>query len=98
MNNLIEQLKGYKTYIVASLAVIYALTGLLSGQLTVTQAVAYILSSGGLAALRGAIAKVQVYLPLIEQIWVALHTQQTITATPVPDPNAPQVQTPPQTV
>lgn len=50
-------LKGYKTYIVAGIAVISAVGGYLTGDLSLADTIQAILASGAVAALRDAIAK-----------------------------------------
>jgi len=48
-------IKGKKTYIVCALAIIYALTGVATGNLEITQAVETILAALGAASLRNAL-------------------------------------------
>lgn len=50
-------LKGYKTYILAGVAVITAVGGYLAGDLSLGDAIQAVIASGAVAALRDAIAK-----------------------------------------
>lgn len=50
-------LKGYKTYIVATIAVITAVGGYLVGDLSLQDTIQAIVASGAIAAIRDAIAK-----------------------------------------
>ena len=49
-------LKGYKSYVMAGLVLLYGLTGLLTGHMTMTEALGVILSSGTIASLRAGIS------------------------------------------
>jgi hypothetical protein len=68
MNNLINWLKGKKTYTVAIIAVVYALSSVATGNMSWQQAVAWFLGSGAISSLRSAIADVQVWLPYLEGV------------------------------
>ena len=50
-------LKGYKTYIVAGMAALTAITGYLVGDISLADAIQGVLASGAIAAIRDAIAK-----------------------------------------
>lgn len=63
MQKFINSLKGYKTYAVSVATLVYAVTGYVSGNMTLTQLIGFLLFGAGAATLRGAIAKVEVYLP-----------------------------------
>lgn len=52
-------LSGYKTYIIAVLGIIYAISGFLTGHVDANTAIQLILGSGGLAALRHGISTTQ---------------------------------------
>lgn len=52
-------MNGSKTYIVAGLIVVYAIASVYFKQMTYDQAVAWVLGSGAIAALRSAIKKLQ---------------------------------------
>lgn len=98
MNNLISWLKGKKTYTVAIIAVVYALSSVATGNMSWQQAVAWFLGSGAISSLRSAIADVQVWLPYLEEVINTLHpttppaaTITTTTAT-TDAPVAPTVQ------
>jgi len=56
-------LNNKKTYGVAALMVIYALASVYFHQMTVEQALGWLLGSGGLASLRHSIDKIQAKLP-----------------------------------
>lgn len=55
---MIDTINGYKTYIVAFLLFLYALLSVFFGQMTIDQAVAYVLGAGGIAAMRHGISKI----------------------------------------
>lgn len=59
MSNIIGTLDGKKTYIVAGLTILYAIVGLLIGQLQVSQAIELILAGLGGIGIRSAISKLQ---------------------------------------
>lgn len=59
MSNIIGALDGKKTYIVAGLTILYAIVGLLIGQLQVSQAIELILAGLGGIGIRSAISKLQ---------------------------------------
>src|SRR5665213_3109755 len=94
MNNLITWLEGRKTYAFAIALYFYAIGGAVTGHLSVTDAVGIILSSGGLAALRAAIAQVEGYLPMLVQIWEFIQQWEPVTPA-VPTPVVPP---PPATI
>ena len=50
-------LKGKKTYLVALALVVFAITGVATGNLTTEQAVALVLNGLGLGALRAGVSK-----------------------------------------
>lgn len=61
MENLIAVLKGKKTYIVAILTIMYALSGLATGNLSWPAAIMLILPfAGGLSTIRAAISKLEI--------------------------------------
>jgi hypothetical protein len=68
MSNLITWLKGKKTYTVAIVAVVYALSSVATGNMSWQQAIAWFLGSGAISSLRSAIADVQVWLPYLEGV------------------------------
>lgn len=91
MSALIESLKGKKTYIVAVLTVIYAITGLATGQISFVMAVTLILPfAGGLSTLRAAIAKIeQAYLQHQATINTVLETVEPLASNvPTTSPNS----------
>lgn len=49
-------MSGYKTYIVCAVAIVYAITGVMSGHLDMNSAVGVILAALGAAGLRHGIA------------------------------------------
>lgn len=57
MNKVLSFLDGKKSYLVAIALVVYALTGIYTGQMTSDQAIQVILNGLGLGALRSAISK-----------------------------------------
>ena len=57
MNNLISWLEGKKTYIVAGLAVTYAISGFLTGHIDQQGAIEMILAAVGGMTMRSAIEK-----------------------------------------
>ena len=55
MKALWEQMKGYKTYVVAGATIVYAILGAILGYIQWPQAITLILGALGLGALRNAI-------------------------------------------
>jgi len=51
-------LSGYKTYVVAGVMVLYGAAMYAVGDMTLQEAIMFVLNGGGLAALRAGIAKV----------------------------------------
>lgn len=84
MTNLISWLKGKKTYTVAIVAVVYALSSVATGNMTWQQAFAWFLASGGISSLRGAIAKVEAWLPYLEDVSNVVHTLTPPAQNPAP--------------
>lgn len=57
MEKLLNQLSGKKTYLVSFALVVFAVTGVITGNLTSDQAVALVLNGLGLGALRAGVQK-----------------------------------------
>lgn len=55
MNQLFQKMKGYKTYVIAVLMVIFAVSGVIIGKMSMAEAIQLLLNAAGLAGLRHAV-------------------------------------------
>lgn len=86
-NELKVFLSGKKTYGVAIVAIVYAVSSVLTGNMTWPQAFGWFIASGGAASLRAAISKVEQWLPYLEEVMRALNNTTTSTPTQPTPPN-----------
>lgn len=56
LNSILTLIQGKKTYIISVLMIVFAISGLVTGQIDNEQAIALILNALGLSALRAGVA------------------------------------------